>query len=59
VTVTVTVVVISVVVASVRDFVTSENSHLNDIEYKAGNSSHKHNVFLDGRGVLKSLISGE
>ena len=43
--------VISVVVASMRDFVTSKNSHLNDIEYKAGNSSHKHNIFLDSRGA--------
>jgi hypothetical protein len=38
-------------VASMRDFVTSKNSHLNDIEYKAGNSSHKHNIFLDSRGA--------
>jgi hypothetical protein len=55
--VTVTVIV-SVIMASVREFMATKNSQLNYIEDKAGNSSHKHNVFLDfGRSLESSIGS--
>jgi hypothetical protein len=57
VTVAVTVIV-SVIMASVREFMATKNSQLNYIEDKAGNSSHKHNVFLDfGRSLESSIGS--
>jgi hypothetical protein len=59
VTVTVAVtVIVSVIMASVREFMATKNSQLNYIEDKAGNSSHKHNVFLDfGRSLESSIGS--
>lgn len=60
--VTMTVVIMttwSVIVTSMGDFMASENSHLDDVENQAGNCGYKHNILLDGRGVKKSIVSGE
>ena len=58
VTVAVTMIV-SVIMTSVSDFMATENSHLNNIEDKACNSSHKHNVLLDWGGIQKSTVGGK
>lgn len=56
--VAVAVTVIVPVIVPVRDFMATKNSQLNYIEDKAGNSSHKHNVFLDfGRSLESSIGS--
>lgn len=56
--VAVAVTVIVPVIVPVRDFMATKDSQLNYIENKAGNSSHKHNVFLDfGRSLESSIGS--
>lgn len=49
----------TVIVTGVSNFVATKNGHLNNIEDEAGNSCHKHNVFLDFRGSQESVISSK
>lgn len=46
-------------IMTVNVVVSSKDSHLDDIKDEAGNSGHKHNVFLDLRGSKQSFVGGK
>ena len=46
-------------IMTVNVVVSSKDGHLDDIKDEAGNSGHKHNVFLDLRRSKQSVIGSE